>query len=395
LCGFEWMADVNKLVDLIVSKRPDISREVVLNRLEDGRRKFGGLISDEVLLRMVAAEFGVEVSNAASVPLPTLGSLVPGLSDVSVVGRVIALYPARVSERNGRSRFAGMLIADKSGVVRVVLWGDKAELLDSRKIRIGQVVKISHGYTKEGRFGHVELHLGENGDVEILEKVKTESYPRILELSTKIGAITSALKNKRINLVGRVKEILRESTFERENSTAGKVLRLTLADETGEIPVVIWNEKVDEAKGILQKENVMLQVVNAKVKRAPDGKVEIHVDRETYIDAFETEREFLKIAELKEGMKKVCVQGEVVIKPLLREVKTSRGEMVKLTVFEIRDETGRIWVSAWRKNAEKTANLKIGEKVALINAYVKRGFGDQLEISTTNETSIEIISEEK
>jgi ssDNA-binding replication factor A large subunit len=65
-----------------------------------------------------------------------------------------------------------------------------------------------------------------------------------------------------------------------------------------------------------------------------------------------------------------------------------------LTVFEIRDETGRIWVSAWRKNAEKTANLKIGEKVALINAYVKRGFGDQLEISTTNKTSIEIISEE-
>jgi hypothetical protein len=53
-------------------------------------------------------------------------------------------------------------------------------------------------------------------------------------------------------------------------------LRLILADETGEIPVVIWNEKVDEAKGILQKENAMLQVVNAKVKRALDGKVEIH-----------------------------------------------------------------------------------------------------------------------
>jgi replication factor A1 len=389
------MADVDKLVDLIISKHPEISRDILLKRLEDERRKSGGLISDEVLLRMVAAEFGVEVSNAAFVPLPALGSLVPGLNDVSVVGRVIALYPAKVSERNGQSRFAGVLVADKSGIVRVALWGDKAELLDSRKIRVGQVVKLSHGYTREGRFGHVEFHLGEKGSVETLQEVDAESYPTVLELSTKIGAITSALKNKRVNLVGRVKEILKESTFERENSTSGKVLRLVLADETGEVPVVIWNEKVDEFKEILQKEDAMLQVVNAKVKRTLDGRMEIHVDRETYIDAFETEREFLKIAELKDGMKKVYVQGEVATKPITREVKTSRGETVRLTVFEIKDETGRIWVSAWRKNAEKTANLKIGEKVAIKNAYVKRGFGDQLEISTINQTSIETISGEK
>lgn len=389
------MADIDKLVDLIVSKCPSVSREVILKRLEDWRRKSGSLISDEVLLRMVAAEFGVEVPNAAFVPSPALGSLVPGLGDVSVVGRVIAVYPARVSGRNGRSRFAGMLIADKSGVVRVVLWSDKAELLDSRKIRVGQVVKLSHGYTREGRFGHVEFHLGEKGSIETLQEVDMESYPTVLELSTKIGAITSALKNKRINLVGRVKEILKESTFERRNSTAGKVLRLVLADETGEVPVVVWDEKVDEFKEIFQKEGAMLQVVNAKVKRTTDGKLEVHADSETYIDVFKAEREFLKIAELKEGMKKVCVQGEVVTKPLPREVKTSRGETVKLTVFEIKDETGRIWVSAWRKNAEKTANLKIGDKITIKNANVKRGFGDQLEISTINQTSIETISGEK
>jgi replication factor A1 len=164
------MADVDKLVDLIISKHPEISRDIILKRLEDERRKSGGLISDQVLLRMVAAEFGVEVSNAAFVPLPALGSLVPGLNDVSVIGRVIAVYPARVSKRNGLSKFASMLVADKSGVMRVVLWDDKAELLESRGISVGHVVKLSHGYTKEGRFGHVELHLGENGDVEILEE---------------------------------------------------------------------------------------------------------------------------------------------------------------------------------------------------------------------------------
>ncbi|MEM3703522.1 MAG: OB-fold nucleic acid binding domain-containing protein, partial [Candidatus Bathyarchaeia archaeon] len=81
----------------------------------------------------------------------------------------------------------------------------------------------------------------------------------------------------------------------------------------------------------------------------------------------------------------------VVAKPNLREVKTSKGETVRLAVFEIADETGKIWVSAWRENAEKTAHLKIGDKIAIKNAYVKKGFGDQLEISTINKTSIELL----
>jgi ssDNA-binding replication factor A large subunit len=87
-------------------------------------------------------------------------------------------------------------------------------------------------------------------------------------------------------------------------------------------------------------------------------------------------------------LKVICLEGEVATKPMLRDVKTSKGENVKLAVFEIKDETGNIWVSAWRKNAEKAAKLKVGEKIAIKNAYVKKGFGDQLEISTTNTTSI-------
>ncbi len=33
-------------------------------------------------------------------------------------------------------------------------------------------------------------------------------------------------------------------------------------------------------------------------------------------------------------------------------------------------------------------NLKVGDKVIIKNAYVKKGFGDQPELSTRNTTSI-------
>lgn len=385
------MAKVDELINAIISKNPIVSRDKLLKRLEEERRKSEGLISDEVLLRMVAAEFGIEISHEAFTPsTPLIASLVPGLNDVTVVGRVIAVFPAKISDKkNKRVRFARMLVTDKSGTIRVVLWNDKAELADSDKIRVGQIVRFSHGYTKEGRLGHVELHIGEKGEVDINpQEAKDEDYPTIEELSTKIGEITSAFKNKKVNLIGELREIFQESTFERKDKTIGKVVRFILADETGEIPVVVWNEKVDEVKEILKK-GFKLQVVNGKAKKALNGKLEIHADNETYIDLFKHEKSFLKIANLKEGMRDVNVEGEVITKPFLRTVKTSRNETVKLTVFEIKDETGSIWVSAWREDAEKAANLKVGDKVTVKNAYVKKGFEDQLEISTKNTTSIE------
>lgn len=390
----KWMLNIDELINAIISKNPKVSRETILKRLEEERRKSSGLISDEVLLRMVAAQFGVEVSNVVSAPSLAVNSLVPGLNNVSVVGRVIAVYPSKTLGKTVRSRYASVLVADKSGTIRVILWDDKAELVNSGEIKAGHIVEFSRGYTREGRLGRVELHISGKADVKILGDVETEGYPTVAELATKIGEITSTLKNKRINIVGEVKGALRESAFERENSTPGKVLRFVLADETGEVPVVAWNEKVDEAKKVLKK-GATLQIVNAKVKGTLNGNVEIHVDREAYIDILTSpKRELWKIAELKEGMKNISVQGTVATKPFMRSVKTAKDKPVKLTVFEIKDETGGIWVSAWDKNAEKTANLKPGEKIAIKNADVKKGFADQLEIRTRSTTIIEILSKE-
>ena len=386
------MSEVENLISQITS-RLKVSRGEVLKKLEEKRQKTGSLISDEVLLRMIATELGVEIAaNKVGEPTLLIGNLVPGLSDVTVAGRVIAVFPPKSPENGEKSvkvRNASLIIADKSGTIHVALWNDKTAYAEQEKVRVGQIVRFRHGYTREGHLGNVELHIGEKGGVELEPKdVEAKNFPRIKELTTKVGALTNASKNKRINIIGKVEKILKISTFTRQDSSAGKVMRFILADETGEIPVVVWNDKVYEAEK-LAKEGATLYVANAKVKKALEG-FEIHVDSRAYINTFTEEPEFLKIAQLKEGLKGVCVKGEVVTKPLMREVKTSK-ETVKLAVFEIKDETGKIWVSAWRKNAENAANLKIGEKITIKNANVKKGFGDQLEISTQKATILEII----
>ena len=378
-----------KIIEQILSRRPEISRENIIERLEKEKRKTGGFISDETLLRMIAAEFSVEIPHdKALTPTLSIRNLIPSLNDVTLIGRVVAVFPPKAFKEDKSGKVASLLVADQSGILRVVLWNDKTSLMQSGEIKVGQVIRFSHGYTREDRSGRVELHIGEKSEIEINPKdVEAKDYPAIGKFTTKIGEITQAHRNKKVNIIGTVKELFSASTFQRQDSSAGKVMRFILADETSEIPVVVWNEKVDEVEKTLRR-GVRLRIVNAKVKKAIGKSLEIHVDAGTYVETIAPEEEFLKIVDLREGLSRVNVEGTVVTKPILRDVKTSKGEFVKFAVFELKDETGRTWVSAWRMHAGSVKDLKVGDKIVMKNVYVKKGFGDQLELSTRNTTFI-------
>ncbi|MEM2897487.1 MAG: OB-fold nucleic acid binding domain-containing protein [Candidatus Bathyarchaeia archaeon] len=380
-----------EIIERIISRHPELSKSDILERLMAEKKKTGGLFSDKILLRMVAAELGVEIQPEETSKLAlSIKNIVPNLSDVSITGRVVAIFPPKTFTRGRGGRIASLLIADQSGMMRVVLWNDKTCLIESGIIKVGQIVRFSHGYTKEDRSGKVELHIGDKGEIEINPRgANPEEYPTVSKFTAKIGEISEADRNKRVSVKGTVKDFSPASTFEKPNSKTGKVLRILINDETGEIPVVVWNEKADDLEKTLKK-NVELQIINAKVKKAVCGGMEIHVDAGAYVETVASVEDFLKIAELKEGLNHVNVKGKVATKPMLRDVKTLKGEFLKLATFELKDESGRIWVSAWRKHAETASKLKVGDKLMLKDVYVKRGFGDQPEISTKNTTFITV-----
>ena len=383
-----------KMIEQILATHPEISREQILERLDREKTKTGSFISDDILLRMIAAEFGVEVSKEARTPTLSIRDLIPGLNDVTVVGRVVAVFPSKTFKANKSGKVASLLIADENSILRIVLWNDKTEVIESGKVKVGHIIRFSHGYTKEDYSGRVELHVRKRSEIEINPKdVEAKDYPTISKFVTKIGEITQSHKNKRANITGTVKKLFPPSTFTRRDSNSGKVMRFIFADETGEIPVVVWNEKVDELEETLRK-GVKLQLVNTKVKKTISKGLEIHVNSQTYVETIKPTERFSKIADLKEGLKHVNVKGAVATKQMLRNVKTSKAELVKLTIFEMKDETGKIWVSAWRKHADTVSNLKVGDKVTIKNAYVKKGFGEQLEISTSNKTIITILRQQ-
>jgi replication factor A1 len=306
-----------------------------------------------------------------------------------VSGRVAAVYPPKTFEGKKSGKYASLIVADKDDVLRVMLWNDKVDLIEKSALKTGNIVRFSHGYTREDRNGKVELHLGDKSEIEINpQNLNPQDYPDIGRFATKISEITTAQKN--IHLVGIAKAVFPSSTFTRQDLSTGKVLRFTLSDGTGEVVVVVWNEKAEELELCL-KQNVKVQLVNAKAKTTSNRGFEIHVDSSTYVNISENAEPTTKIASLSEDSKNVSVKGEVSTEPVIKEVTTSKGETVKLAVFELKDDTGTIRVSAWRKHAETVNNLKVGDRVLVANAHVKKAFGDRLELSTRNATVITVL----
>jgi replication factor A1 len=201
-----------------------------------------------------------------------------------VAGRLIAVFPVRSFEGEKPGKFATLMIVDHDGILRVMLWNDKADLVEKGELKVGQAVRLVHGYTREDRYGKVELHLGVKSQIEVEPQDKASKYPSIGKFVTKISCLNNVKGN--VHVSGNVIEVLRSSNFTRNDSSDGTVMRFTLADDSGEVTVVAWNEKATELEKTL-KANMHLQLVNAKVKENRNGNLEVHVDSGTFTETHE------------------------------------------------------------------------------------------------------------
>jgi len=394
--------DLENIVQQILLTRRDLSRDDVLKKIYDKKHSAEDYFLDEVAARIVAAELGVEIQGEEE---PFHGEistkdLVSGLNDVTIVGRVIAVYPVQTFTRGDLSggKVARLLLADATGTLKLVLWDDKIELIEAVKIQQDQIIKVLHGYVRESFDGKLELHLGKRGDIEALPKDVDETrFPHIAEFMDKIGQITP--DKKKVNVQGQVTSVFPTSEFTRKDGTKGKVKRLRLNDETGEIILVLWNEKADELR--TTAEGDQLRITNARVKTQLDNRIELHAESSSQIE--KKAGQALPPVTVKETIRRIAdlnaeggpfnIEATVASTPIIREVTTSQGERVLLATFDLADETGKIGISLWRRHAEFARDLAIDTQIKLKNVFVKKGFSSLLELVSRSSTTVETISQ--
>ena len=275
-----------EIIQEILRQNPLMTEQQIQAKLDSERARTNGLLSDETLLRLIAAKNGATVQQnhfANSGVMPT-NRLLPGLHDVTVAGRLIAVSPPKTfqgAEKSGK--FATVTFLDEGGLLRVVLWDERVELIEKGELKPNQTVRLLHGYTKQDRYGKTELHLGKKSQIEIESPEKAKHYPPIERFASKISSLNAASGN--VLVLGTVKAVLGKNTFSRPDGGDGIIMKLTLTDESGQVTVVVWNEKTLELQNV--KTDTKLQLVNVRVKDAQNGGVEIHVDSNTSIQVLE------------------------------------------------------------------------------------------------------------
>jgi len=363
---------LEEVVERILAAEPGLSREELLRAIEERARALG--VSMLISALEVAKELGVELEGGTDVGIP-IGDLVTGLSDVTITGRIMRIWGVKVFRRRDGStgKMASLRLADGTGSVRVVLWGDKAELVRDGTLEVGQVVRIAHARTREGLRGVVEVHVGPRSTIEVEPAGVDESafpspFPEPVEISS-IGPSTPIA-----SVEGFVTAMRGPTVFRRPDGSQGKVLRLRVRDGTGSITVVLWDRAADACDGL--ELGTKIRVLGAKVKETLTGELELHAEREVQVEVLSEKVEIglegaVKISELKPGQSGISMAVKVLRVGGIRPVRTG-----KVATLVVADESGAVRLDLWDDKAEVASQVRPGDVLLLRNAYVRERRGE-------------------
>lgn len=140
-----------------------LEREEIEKRVEEKKAKLSGLISKEGAAQIIAAELGISFEDADL----KISELMPGLKKVNLIAKIMAIFPVREYNKNGRSgKVVSLIVADETASTRLVLWDtNHISLIEESKIVKGDVIEIKNASTREN-----EVHLSGFSEIKKIEK---------------------------------------------------------------------------------------------------------------------------------------------------------------------------------------------------------------------------------
>ena len=271
------MYDFDELVGELLASRPELSREEVLERIEEKKRTVGaGYLTDQGALFLVAGELGVSLRKDDASSDMRIGDLYIGANDVTVVARVLAVYPVATYNKKdgGQGKYRRLALFDGRSTVRLTVWEEGLGQIEESGVKPDSVVRVANGYVKQGLDGRPTLNLGRRGKLESLTDEKLSAkLPPIASVVQKIPTLTK--EEPFVAMEGVVSSEPRYSEFVRSDGSEGSLFQFGVARDGGkETRVVIWSPA---ARPEL-KRGQRIQVTNVRARRSNSGEFEIHGD---------------------------------------------------------------------------------------------------------------------
>jgi replication factor A1 len=272
------MYDFEALVSDLLQSRPELNREELMRRIEQKKQKIGaGYLTDQGALFLVAGELGVSLRKAEASSDMTIKDLYIGANDVTVVARVLAVYPVSTYNKKdgGTGKYRRFVLFDDHHSAKLTVWDEMAEEMVKSGVAVDTPVRIVNGYVKQGLDGKPNLNLGKRGKVEIItdEKVVAKLIP-ISAVTEKLTKVSQEQQFMAVECL--VNSEPRYSEFVRSDGSPGSLFQFGVTGDGShtETRVVIWSPS---ARPDLKKGQRVL-ITNVKTRRASNGEYELHGD---------------------------------------------------------------------------------------------------------------------
>ncbi len=195
----------------------------------------------------------------------------PDMSGFSTEGRILQVFQPR--SFSGGS-MASLIISDGEETIRVVLWGEKSEIV--KELKKGDAVKIRNAYSKANLNDEPEIHVGRYGDLTINQDTELSSMEEIEKsLLNKKDIIDLEGRDRYVQIKGRIvhiddeKRIIYytcqscgrsvqntglgwycESCNDDVDPVPNLVLSFTVEDGTGSIRAISFRENAERVLGM-------------------------------------------------------------------------------------------------------------------------------------------------
>ncbi len=399
---------LKEIVD-IISSEAGLGKEEINQLINNKMDELGEFVTALGAAHIVAREMGVDLSSEPKVTIPsmiTVDQLVPEITNVNLLGRITRIYDHFVFKKKDGSDgvLQSILLEDKTGTIRVVFWDQKAGEFQKGNCSLGNPLRILGAYTRKGKDGSTEVHLGIRSHLQIRPSgIKAEDLPESKDSFFKINEIKGSEVD--VSIKGQITQIDDILEFERSDGSKGTKRGLIIGDETGEVLVNFWNEKSSQVKDL--KLGNIISVVGLSSKIGLKGLIELHSSRFTNFTKEDTTTDFVvkkglvgtiskesiqisKLNEISDINQLISVKGLIIQVNPIHEFSRESGSKGKVQNIVISDDSSLMRIVLWDDKTALIISKDTDKILSIINGNTRKGRFTDIEIHCGNQTQIDL-----
>ena len=264
-------------------------------QVENKAKEFGGFMSEQGILFVIAKEKGVQLRSPEIDPrlyeifeeefdyddfTVDVSEVKESMSNIVLLGKITKIFPSREFARKDGSTGAvcSFSLADLTETVKIVLWDEHAKAAKNEYFRVNELVRVIGGYSKVGNSGNLEVHLGRKGKLLIcpkdvsqrtkdkLESISVDQNPEKSNKTIPEKSLKKLVLQEKF--VSSVKGQVKIESFKELELKSGEksfLLSLLLEESSFAITVKVWGMEAIECLKLVSDGDSVL-ITNLAVK---------------------------------------------------------------------------------------------------------------------------------